>query len=162
MDRLNQWLTLFANIGVLVGIAFLAYEIRQNSGAIQSQTRATIFSGGQEELWKTMEYPDVTVNMGLGNKEMSIEEKIRLDAWLTAAMRAREFAWLEFENGNLDPDQYAGDQEVIRMILGSPRTKRWWKEIARPSFPKQFAEMVDELIADSQNHDYFEKVLSIE
>ena len=90
LDNLNKWLTLVANLGVLAGIFFLAYEIRQNTDSLQSQTRATLFAGAQEELWKNMEYPDVTLNMLSTDHELSAEEKIRLDAWLTAAMRARE------------------------------------------------------------------------
>lgn len=31
MDKLNTWLTLIANIGVLAGIVFLAIEIRTNT-----------------------------------------------------------------------------------------------------------------------------------
>lgn len=36
-DRLNRWLTLAANVGVLVGIVFLALEIRQNSDHLALQ-----------------------------------------------------------------------------------------------------------------------------
>ena len=42
-DKLNKWLSLSANVGVLVGIVFLAVEIRQNSKAqIRSTTRAAV------------------------------------------------------------------------------------------------------------------------
>ena len=33
-DRLNKWMTLAANVGVLAGIVFLAFEIRQNERAV--------------------------------------------------------------------------------------------------------------------------------
>lgn len=42
LKKLNIWLTLAANIGVLTGIIFLAIEIRQNSDAIRAQTRAQL------------------------------------------------------------------------------------------------------------------------
>jgi len=42
LEKLNKWLTLLANIGVLAGIIFLAIEIRQNSDAIRAQTRAQL------------------------------------------------------------------------------------------------------------------------
>ena len=42
LEKLNTWLTLLANIGVLAGIIFLAIEIRQNSDAIRAQTRAQL------------------------------------------------------------------------------------------------------------------------
>jgi hypothetical protein len=42
MKKLNQWLTLLANIGVIAGIVFLGVEIRQNTEMIRSQTRDSI------------------------------------------------------------------------------------------------------------------------
>ena len=40
MDKLNQWLTLVANLGVVAGIIFLAYEIQQNTNAMTTETTA--------------------------------------------------------------------------------------------------------------------------
>ena len=36
-DKVNKWLTLGANIGVLIGIIFLAVEIRQNTEMTRAQ-----------------------------------------------------------------------------------------------------------------------------
>ena len=36
-DRLNRWLTLIANVGVLVGLLLLVFEIRQNTDVMQAQ-----------------------------------------------------------------------------------------------------------------------------
>jgi hypothetical protein len=38
MDRLNQWLTLLANFGVLIGIIFLVVEIQQNTTMMRATT----------------------------------------------------------------------------------------------------------------------------
>lgn len=38
MDRLNQWLTLFANLGVLIGIIFLVVQIQQNTTMMRATT----------------------------------------------------------------------------------------------------------------------------
>ena len=41
LSRLNNWLTLVANLGVLAGIFFLIIEINQNTSQLQSDARAT-------------------------------------------------------------------------------------------------------------------------
>lgn len=41
-SKLNERLTLIANIAVVLGIVFLALELRQNTQAIQAQTRDSI------------------------------------------------------------------------------------------------------------------------
>ena len=162
MNKLNQWLTLFANLGVLIGIFFLAYEVRQNTVSIQSQTRAALFAGGQEELWKTIEYPNVVVDMSPDDGELSATDKVRLDGWLTAAMRAREYAWTEYQSGNVDAEQWRSETAIIRVILGSKRTRHWWNNIARDTFREDFANEVDTLIVDVPESDYVLKVLAIE
>jgi len=40
VERLNQWLTLLANLGVIAGIVFLALELQQNTEMIRAQSRA--------------------------------------------------------------------------------------------------------------------------
>ena len=37
LDRLNRWLTLVANVGVVAGIVFLGLEIQQTSDVIKAQ-----------------------------------------------------------------------------------------------------------------------------
>ena len=37
MDRLNQWLTLLANLGVIAGLIFVGIEVRQNTLAIERE-----------------------------------------------------------------------------------------------------------------------------
>lgn len=159
---LNDWLTLIANLGVLLGIFFLIYEIDQNTDAIRSQTRAAIYSGAQEELWKNMEYPDVTLNMRITDHELSPEEKIRFDAWMSASMRAREFAWIEFRNGSLDATYWESDRNVIAIILGSERSRTWWNEVGRLGFGPEFVAYVDEYMQERGPIPYVEKILTLE
>ena len=42
MNKLNERLTLIANISVVLGIIFLAFEQQQNKQAIQAQTRDSV------------------------------------------------------------------------------------------------------------------------
>ena len=44
-ERLDRWLTLFANLGVLLGIVFLVIEINQNTEAIRIESAIAEFSG---------------------------------------------------------------------------------------------------------------------
>lgn len=44
-NRLNQWLALAANLGVLVGIMLLVYELNQNQEFMRAQTRHQLAMG---------------------------------------------------------------------------------------------------------------------
>jgi hypothetical protein len=41
IDRSNRWIALVANLAVVAGIVFLAYELRQNNKLLEAQARAT-------------------------------------------------------------------------------------------------------------------------
>jgi hypothetical protein len=44
MERTNQWLSLLTNVGVLVGLGILIYEIDQNTLALSNETDVAIYS----------------------------------------------------------------------------------------------------------------------
>ncbi len=46
-DRLNRWLTLGANLGILIGLILVGYEIKQNSNLVRAQIIVTAFSDQQ-------------------------------------------------------------------------------------------------------------------
>lgn len=162
MDKLTKWITLLANVGVLLGIVFLAFEVQQNTTAIQSQTRATVFSGVQEELWKNMEYTDVTLNMLNDGRKLSLEELVRFDAWMMASMKAREFVWLENKSGNVDPTQWEQERQVIALVLGCSRCREWRKKAGRLGFTPEFVAITDDVIDRTPEVSWAERVLSIE
>ena len=53
-EKLNHWMTLFANIGVLVGIFLVAYEVRQTNVALDREYDAfwTEIQGRSREGWR--------------------------------------------------------------------------------------------------------------
>ena len=38
-NKLNQWLTLLANIGVVIGLALLIYELRESQNLAECKSR---------------------------------------------------------------------------------------------------------------------------
>ncbi len=51
LKKLNQWLTLFANIGVLAGIIFLGFEIRQNTQIMKADAIQESTNIAREQLY---------------------------------------------------------------------------------------------------------------
>lgn len=59
IEKLNQWLTLFANLGVLAGIVFLALEIRQSNLIAVRDSRTDIISAYTDQNNIVLENPSV-------------------------------------------------------------------------------------------------------
>ena len=49
IERANQWIALLTNVGVLLGLFFLIYEIRQNTISIENQTDVAIIEMGSSQ-----------------------------------------------------------------------------------------------------------------
>jgi hypothetical protein len=157
-EKLNQWLTLIANFGVIAGIAFLAVEIRQNTEALHSESQRAIFAGAQQELYTSMQYPEIFRIMALPDASASFEQRLQMDSFLAAALRAREFAWRQYQAGLLDESSWATEREVISILVGSKRNRDWWQGAGRLQFTGDFQELVSEMIANEPIHPYWSEV----
>ena len=60
-DRLNRWLTLGANFGIILGIVFLVIEVRQNQFALNEGNRLSILEARNYELERYNEFRAILV-----------------------------------------------------------------------------------------------------
>ncbi len=91
-DRLNRWLSLGANIGVLAGIIFLVVEIQQNSDLARMQ-----FADDRQNTWQQGEL------VVFGDSIATVWEKSVLDpASLSLAETRMLDAYLAFQLTNAD------------------------------------------------------------
>ena len=77
-DRLNRWLTLGANIAVLVGIFFLAAEISQNTDMMRTQinqSRAELSMNEAEALYNSEHLPEILVKLRQGEEITPVERE---------------------------------------------------------------------------------------
>ena len=159
MEKLNQWLTLIANFGVIAGFVFLAVEIRQNTEALRAESHQAIFAGGQEELYTSMEYPEIVRVMAVPDLDATFEDQMRMDAYLAAALGARQYAWRQYQAGNLDEDTWASELQIISILVGSERNRKWWREIGILQFQGEFSRIVSETVANEPINPYWQKIL---
>lgn len=116
-EKLNHWLALGANIGVLIGLLLLVYEVRQNSALMRAQISmertntnmqilADFANGGDlipidVKLAETVEgFPTV-----LGWSEtLTSEEKRRYEFWMFVRITELNNDWFQCSAGLVAPD----------------------------------------------------------
>lgn len=147
MDKLNQWMTLAANVGVLIGIIFLAYEIRQNTDAVHAQTREAILAAGQAELQAVRSDPDL-IDSIVREGALTVEEQVKLYTWLVPALKVREFSWLQRESGVIDDAQWKSELAVTQAILQPPRVRLWWDRVGHKTVSDEFRKFIDSAIEE--------------
>ena len=94
LETISSWSEIVSSIAVLVTLVFLTIGVRQNTSALQAQSRQAVLSSAQSELRVMFEHPEVGVYMATTGPIESAEDHVRLNAWFTDIFRSREFAWL--------------------------------------------------------------------
>ena len=134
LDNLNKSLTLFANVGVLAGIIFLAIEINQNTSVLRSEA----YQNRADDLYQmySMITESDTLNSGLSKMEwgrnfctpdpdlianLSEEERTAIIAYLRAN-------WFRFDNANFQYLEGTLDAEYFErgMLPAIANYVAWW------------------------------------
>ena len=132
-------------IAIVASLIFLAIEVNQNTNALYGQTRQSVLEAAQSELFLLVEHPDVSLSV-IKEGPLTAEENVKLDAYLAATLRAREYAWLQFQDGAIDEEQWKAEVSVARSILNAERVRRWWDKAGRNNSSPEFAAFVDRQI----------------
>jgi hypothetical protein len=156
-DRLNRWLTLGANIGVLVGIVLLLIELDQNSDLLRAQihqARADTHVGHrlndvESEKWAAISmklaengYPkDVT-----SVEVLTPEELFRFRNYKAARHTDLDNLFYQYQQGYLDEEYYR-----YRVVCAIRRNASYWQKFgtfrtnSRPSFRAEIERIMREV-----------------
>jgi len=123
---LGQTITILANVGVVAGIIFLAFELQQNNDQLQSQTRANLYRM-QAEIQR-----DIFTNVGgvtdllvkaQGGQQLTAVELNRLAAFRGYVLRTIEFMFREDSEGSRE----SADWMVIAFV-SIPGFREFWEQ----------------------------------
>jgi hypothetical protein len=134
-------------IAIIASLMFLAIEINQNTNALHGQSRQSVLEAAQSELFLLVEHPEIALSV-IKDGPLTAEENVKLDAYLAATLRAREYAWLQYQDGAIDEEQWKAEGFVIRSILNADRVREWWDKIGRTGTSPKFADFVDSKIVN--------------
>ena len=152
-DRLNRWLTLGANIAVLVGILFLAAEISQNTDMMRTQihqSRAEL-SMNEAASWYNSPYiPDLLAKLRRGD-ELSEVELERYDYLLRGLHRNLDNQMRQFREGFLgDNTPRSVRQGLMAEIVPIKAARENWAR-TKGSFSDEYIDLVDSILAENPN-----------
>ena len=130
-DRTNKWLTLTANIGVIVSLLFLAYEINQS-------TKATIAAASQGLTDQSVVYFDAQLDHEVISQatykqrqgtELSGYELHQLDLLQRLNFRVFENAFLQYRRGFYEEREWERYRRIIAGHMAhNPVAIQMWEE----------------------------------
>jgi len=154
LDKLNRWLTLLANIGVLAGIAFLAFEIRQNTTATKLDAASNYEAALREYELFVAGNPDFTeiIVKSKANEPLTEIEQFRVKMFFRGALRNWQTAYFQYLLGALDERIWESQLGFMKGVIRSDGGVRdFWRsnhDVFADDFNRLFQEVLDEVEAE--------------
>jgi len=148
-SKINDWLSLIANVAVVGGIVFLAIEIGQNNELLRSESRQALVANDVASLTANFQNADVFAKL-VSETELSAEDQLRLSFMYAIDLRNREFEYFQYTNGLLDEQTWLAYRHVILVNHSAGLGRSWWDEIGRGIVDPEFAKLVDGLLVDAK------------
>ncbi len=138
VDKTNQLLTLGANIGILVGIIFLAFELNQNNELMEADARFNRFNVSTVVPMSYLEYSDIDLLeiAGKTQDEMSPKERTAFSILWNTAFLGHEWTFNELPQTELPIERW-------RRTAAVPFIRNLWDE-RKQELDQQFVRFMDE------------------
>ena len=159
-EKLNNWLSLLANLAVIVGIIVLVIEISQNTQAIRLSSYQDLTGRIVEINQFTMGNPamnELNTKMGFntpvcareGNSSITLSEgeESLLNNLLFIWFRHADMAYFQYETGAISRERLMSAAAPLLNILDIPYVIDRWN-LVKTSFVLEYREFVDEQAAE--------------
>jgi hypothetical protein len=127
---------------------YLAIQTEQNTQALNAQlgsnrvaARAAVYDLALLATEFRMASPRIYVNLR-SSAPLSIEEEGELDGYMSTFWVAREFVWLQYQDGSLDQATFETMMADVS-YLSIPKMREWWDQNKERVFEADFIEYID-------------------
>lgn len=128
-DKVNRWITLGANIGVLVGIFLLVYELDQNREMIRAQTRNDISNQITDHLslkGSDARLAELTRRAEAGEVLSEVEEHQHY-LLFSANKRMWENIHYQYRHGMFEENEFEAERTIWRYLINRDQSfERIW------------------------------------
>ncbi len=151
-ERLNTWLSFSTNVGVVLGLIFLAVEISQNSDLMRiqiSQSRADAAMAFNESVSNSDYLPEILLKVE-ANEELSAEEALRYENWFRAANRTQDNVLQQYNAGMLSGNSPRSVRDFAEKVVAPYRQAREEWESQKIAYSDEYIALVDEVIGATE------------
>jgi hypothetical protein len=136
IEKTNQIMGVFANVGVLLGIIFLAIELQQNNALMETRARAEFADRATSTMSLVAANPQLAEIMARPLAELSAGEQLQRRYFFLRFMKNLEFLFLE--SNDISELPIVGWSVTFQ---DSDNLQLW--EVDKQSFKQRFVEFVE-------------------
>jgi hypothetical protein len=139
-DKLNRWLTLGANFGVVIGLLLLVLEYRESQNMAETEAAVRRLNQIQEafvEMAVSETLPVIKVKaMTEGVQSLTDVELYRLQTWEASVRRRMWSQYIEYSRGYLD------EATAETMLRAAAELLPYWEELGYELGDNQFEQAI--------------------
>jgi hypothetical protein len=149
-DKLNNWLTLGANIGVIIGLILLIVEIRQNTEMMRAQINQSRTEAAQSEQQATYnsDYMPAILTKVDNGQELTDEELRRFRPYIRSFNRNMDNQLWQYNQGLLDDNIPRSIRGAVRAVVGKNELTISVWDSQKFGFTDEYVEFVEDAISD--------------
>ena len=141
-EKLNRWLTLLANFGVVIGLALLIYELRESQNLAETEAavrRLDQIQAAEVEMATSEFLASIRVKARSdGIESLTPVELYKLQQWEDSVRRRMQSQYIEYVRGYLD------QETAERMIESAAYFLPYWEDLGYEFDDSDFGEAVRE------------------
>jgi hypothetical protein len=145
LEALGNLGDLLGGIGVVITLAYLAVQVRQNTRALRTTSRQHVVDS-YRTINRLLLDPSMarTFSMGLASfPNLSFDERSRFAALMNEHALFFQAACALHESGQLDDETYNAYRDWIATVMAAPGGTAWW-ETARSVYERRVVQALDE------------------
>lgn len=149
-SRLGRLAGILTNIGVMVSLIYVGYEVRQNTRIARLQTHEAsirfLHDLSQPLIDEIDDETDLRARANLGLDSLSTKDRARYSALIADYLNLYEMNYYAFERGLMEEDIWTAWKSAMELDLErNPGMVELWAT-ARPAFGEGFRVVMDGLV----------------
>lgn len=148
---LTRTLALAANLGALLGVVVLIFELQQNRDLMRAQVRHELASGIVEIIEGGARSPELAeaLRRARGGEELSETQAFQVQLYLNGLYRYWEDVHYQYREGLYDDQEFLSQREAWRRsVNGAPQSREYWCS-ARIEYSPEFRAEIDALLPEA-------------
>jgi hypothetical protein len=150
LDQVNKWLTLVANVGVVVGIVLVAVQLHENAEATRVQSEYALTGAVQSAeiacIGDTLS--EAMITAVLKPSELTEAQVYQVWCYLDVAISAAQYTWLAYRDGHASQETWDNakqqlvdymDFDIGRIIWNHLKSKSEFSSLAVDEIDKALA-----------------------
>jgi hypothetical protein len=149
-EKLNAWLSLGANVGVVIGLVLLIFEISQNTEMMQAQinqSRTDTALSEQQAVYTSDHVPALLARIDRG-EQLTDEDLIRYERFFRAFNRNQDNNLWQYNEGYLEENIPRSIRGAVREVIAGHQLGIATWELQKYSYTAEYVAFVEDAISD--------------